>query len=309
MSNHGGNSAAIPDIGNGILSYSAVQFDPISANTLEEVDQNADRILQWMDRAVVGNPGCDIIVFPECCFQWMAPVNWLQVGIAINSVPIQKVCAKCKELSVWGIFNPWIKPEDGSDIENTAIVVNDQGEIAAQYIKMNPALSMEPTKPGRDMVVCNGPKGSKIAILICADALYPECWREAAFKGANVVFHISHWPIPGERMWKITNQAGAIFNSYYVIGVNSVCTDEGYSFFGGSMAVDPMGMITYEAPRGMPCVFSGAISPMAVDAARISGSNLLWTAYHRGACSADQKGVGLDLSDYTFYSAHSGEEN
>ena len=92
-------------------------------------------------------------------------------------------------------------------------------------------------------VVCNGPKGSKIAILICADALYPECWREAAFKGANVVFHISHWPIPGERMWKITNQAGAIFNSYYVIGVNSVCTDEGYSFFGGSMAVDPMGMI------------------------------------------------------------------
>ena len=54
MSNHGGNSAAIPDIGNGILSYSAVQFDPISANTLEEVDQNADRILQWMDRAVVG---------------------------------------------------------------------------------------------------------------------------------------------------------------------------------------------------------------------------------------------------------------
>lgn len=113
------------------------------------------------------------------------------------------------------------------------------------------------------MVVCNGPKGSKIAILICADALYPECWREAAFKGANVVFHISHWPIPGERMWKITNQAGAIFNSYYVIGVNSVCTDEGYSFFGGSMAVDPMGMITYEAPRGMPCVFTGATSPMA----------------------------------------------
>lgn len=107
MSNHGGNSAAIPDIGNGILSYSAVQFDPISANTLEEVDQNADRILQWMDRAVVGNPGCDIIVFPECCFQGMAPVNWLQVGIAINSVPIQKVAPnaknfRCGESSIHG---------------------------------------------------------------------------------------------------------------------------------------------------------------------------------------------------------------
>ncbi|MFQ9797998.1 MAG: hypothetical protein ACLR23_02765 [Clostridia bacterium] len=51
MSNHGGNSAAIPDIGNGILSYSAVQFDPISANTLEEVDQNAAAFFSgWIER-------------------------------------------------------------------------------------------------------------------------------------------------------------------------------------------------------------------------------------------------------------------
>ena len=271
---------------------------------MDDVYENTKRILAWMDKAVLGDPGCDIIAFPECCFQGMAPVNWLKVGISIDSEPIKMVCAKCKELGVWGIFDPWIKPDDGSDIENTAIIVNDKGEIAAKYVKMNPAFNMEPTKPGNDMVVCDGPKGSKIAVLICADALYPECWREAAYKGANIVFHISHWPIPGELMWKITNQAGAVFNSYYVIGINSMCNDEAYSFFGGSMSVDPMGNITYEAPRGMECMFSGTLSPAAAEANRIYGTNLLWTSFHRGACAADQKGQGLDMKDYTFYTKY-----
>ncbi|MFR3483198.1 MAG: hypothetical protein ACLTXL_06730 [Clostridia bacterium] len=89
MSNHGGNSAAIPDIGNGILSYSAVQFDPISANTLEEVDQNADRILQWMDRAVVGTLDA-ISSYFRCCFSGIAPVNWLQLELP-SIVPIKSL--------------------------------------------------------------------------------------------------------------------------------------------------------------------------------------------------------------------------
>ena len=111
------------EIGNGVLSAVLVQFAPKSAKTMEDVDYNTDRILEFMDRAVTGFPGIDMIVFPECCFQGMCPNLWIKVALKMDSEPIRRVRAKCKELGVWGVFDPWIKPDGGGFIENTAIIV------------------------------------------------------------------------------------------------------------------------------------------------------------------------------------------
>ena len=292
------------EIGNGILSVSCVQFDPISANTMDDVDRNTDRILEYMDRAAVGNPGTDIVVFPECCFQGCAAVNWIKVALTLDSEPVRRVREKCRDLQMWGIFNPWIKPDDGTFIENLAIVVDDEGEIVGKYVKMNPAVPFEQTKPGREMTIIEGPQGAKMAILICSDSQYPELWREAGYKGANVAFHISHWLCPFEEQWEITNRAGALYGGYPVIAVNSFGTDEGFSSFGNSMVVAANGHVNYLAPQ-MPCIFSTTVAPAAAEAARINGMvKAPWSSYHRGAACPDQNGIGLDYSDYAIYRDH-----
>ena len=64
-------------MGSGIFQPVLVQFGPKSANTMEDVDYNTDRIIEYMERACTGFPGIDMIIFPECCFQGMAPNNWV----------------------------------------------------------------------------------------------------------------------------------------------------------------------------------------------------------------------------------------
>ncbi|MBQ4426089.1 MAG: hypothetical protein II882_10210 [Lachnospiraceae bacterium] len=280
-----------------------VQCNIKSAATMCDVDYNTDRILEWMERAVSGYPGVDLLVFPECCFQGMHFTEYYKVALTLNSEPIRRVCAKCKELKVWGVFNPWIKPDDGRFIENTAILVNDEGEIVSKYVKMNPWLPYEPTYPGRGVSVADGPKGSKIAMIICADAKYQEIWRECRLQGANLVVHVSHWMAPYVHSHKLANQAGAYFNRIPVLAVNSVGMDEGYIYLGNSMVVDALGRIIDEAPIGVEWMLEAVLNPTAMCEAVEDGinSNSPWEFNHRGASCPDMNGVGLDASDYSAY--------
>ncbi|MCS5885945.1 hypothetical protein LNO08_26700 [Klebsiella pneumoniae subsp. pneumoniae] len=83
---------------------------------------------------------------------------------------------------------------------NTAIIINDRGDIALHYRKLQPWVPIEPWMPGNmGMPVCDGPKGSKLAVCICHDGMFPELAREAAYKGCNVYIRISGLFHAGER--------------------------------------------------------------------------------------------------------------
>ena len=292
------------EIGNGVLTSVIVQFSPVSARTMDDVEHNTDRIIEFMDRACTCYPGLDIVIFPECCFQGYCPNYWMDIGLKWDSSPIKRVAAKCKELGIWGVFDPWIIPENGDFIENTCIIIDDEGEIVHKYVKMAPYIPWEPTHPGREMVVTEGPKGSRIATLICADSNYQEIWREAAHKGANVVIHPSHWQAPYEEAWKLSNQAGAYFNNLTVLAANSVGMDETFVYCGNSMVVDTSGKVVVEAPCVGEWMLRYDFSPLAADATRIQagpGTNVLWDSQHRGASCPGMGAEGLGYEDFTVY--------
>jgi len=282
-----------------------IQCSSKSAATMDDVNYNTDRILQWMERAVTGYPGIDLVVFPECCFQGMHVTEYAKVALTMDSEPVRRVREKCKELQVWGVFNPWIKPDDGHFVENTAILVNDEGEIVSTYVKINPWLPYEPTHPGNSVSVVDGPKGTKIALMICADAKYQEIWRECRLQGANLVVHVSHWPAPTQDRHKLANQAGAFFNCLPVLACNGVGMDEGFIYCGNSVVVDASGTVLREAPVGIEWMLESVINPAAMVAAAEAGnaSNTMWEFTHRGASCPDMNGVGLDASCYSAYLA------
>lgn len=285
------------------LSVCMAQISPKSAHTWEDVVQNTNQILEYMDRASAGFPGFDLFMVPECCFQGYALGDWVSLALTLDSEPIRKVRAKCKELGVWGVFNPWLKPDDGKFVQNTAIIINDQGEIVHKYVKMNPWLPGEPTCPGTECPVTPGPKGSKLATIICSDGDYPESWREAAYNGANVILRVSHYMAPYDNAWEITNKAGAYCNQCYVLACNSCGIDECYTYFGDSMAVNPDGTIFAQAPKGIPWLLKADVYPGIIDQMRKQQGayDFMWQFRHRGGACPDYKGQGKDVSVYNAY--------
>ncbi len=284
------------------LSVVSVQLAPISAQSMEEVNKNVDQIIEFMDRASVGFPGVDLFVAPECCLQGYHPVKWLDVLVDLDGPEMQRLKDKCKELQVWAVFNPLVKNPDGAPF-NTAVLVNDQGEVVLRYNKMNPWIPGEPTHCGWECPVAEGPKGSRIGIIICADGDYPEIWREAAYNGANVIIRTSHYMAPWDKAWEITNKAGAYFNQCYVVTANSVGMDEAYSYFGRSMILGPDGNIISEAPIGLPWLIKADLYPQLIDQIRRKcvTNNFLYSYKHRGASCSDFDGAGDTELRYKAY--------
>ena len=147
-------------------------------------------------------PGVDLFVSQECGLQGYHPTKWVDVLVDIDGPEIKRLRDKCKELQVWGIFNPMLKNGTKAPA-NTAIMINDKGDIVHKYVKMNPFIPAELTYPGWECPVTPGPKGSRIATIICADGDYPEIWREAAFNGANIIVRVSHYMAPWDKHGKL----------------------------------------------------------------------------------------------------------
>ncbi|PEY15134.1 formamidase, partial [Bacillus anthracis] len=80
--------------------------------------------------------------------------------------------------------------------------------------------------------VCDGPGGSKLAVCICHDGMFPEVAREAAYKGANVLIRISGYSTQVSEQWMLTNRSNAWQNLMYTLSVNLAGYDGVFYYFG-----------------------------------------------------------------------------
>lgn len=284
------------------LSTVVIQVEPISAQTMEEVNANVDQLLRWMEKAVNGFPGLDILVTSEMALQGAGPFMD-DILLDIDGPELQRIKDKCRDLQIWAVVNPLLKAFEGEKCCNVAMLINDNGEVAMCYSKMNPWLPAEHSAPGHKCPVVDGPKGAKIGIIICADGDYPEAWREPAANGANIIIRVSHYMAPWDQAWEITNKAGAYFNQCYVVAANAVGIDEAYTFGGRSMILNPDGTIIVEAAKGIPWMIKADLYPQIVDHIRIerANHNFTWSYCHRGAAHPDYAGRGVSLGEYNAY--------
>lgn len=292
------------------LSVVCVQFAPVGAQTAGELSENTQTVLSYMDMAVSGFPGVDLIVFPEACFQGFAPVNFEDALMTEESEPLRLVRERCRRLAVWCVVNPMLR--SGRSFKNTALLIDDRGEIVHRYVKMNPWIPFENSVPGTECGVCAGPKGSRIGIIICADGDYPEIWREAAWRGANVIVRPTHYMDPWSQAWEITNRAGAYFNQVYVVAANcsGLARNESRSCFGRSMILGPDGNIITEASNGCPGLIKADLYPGIIDRMHEQAvhSSPLYSFDHRGASCPDMGGRGDGRMRYGAYQDRGGED-
>ncbi len=140
-----------------------------------------------------------------------------------------------------------VRENDGT-ARNEAVAVTADG-VVARYVKQRPfSLAGEAAcyAAGQDPVLfdCGG---FRTALFVCYDLRFPELFRAAVARGAELFVVIANWPVKRIHHWVTLLQARAIENQACVIGVNRVGRDPDFSYNGRSLAVDPHGFIVADA--------------------------------------------------------------
>jgi len=285
------------------LSVVMVQFDPYPATDREGTNRNIKKICDYVDRAVFSFPGVDLVVFPEYSTQGFSYkyISHCEYASTIPGPESEIFQAKAKEHGVWLCVHLIERHEDEKRFPyNAMVLINDKGQIVLKYRKINPWVPKEPWTPGSEVDVCEGPKGSRLAIILCYDADLPEPAREAAWKGANVILRPSKYMYPWENIFEITNRCRALENLVYVVATNTVGEDQSFSYFGRSMAVDFNGEIITQM-GGTPGMNKVDLFPRLVDKVpeRWLSNNNLINLKHRGYTGVPPEGI--KTNPYSIY--------
>lgn len=145
-----------------------------------------------------------------------------------------------------------VSPGAGGRGRNEAVAFGPDGRELARYAKLhtfNPAGEGEHYERG-DRLAAFSWGGGQVAPLVCYDLRFPEVFRAAAARGAELFAVIANWPTARVDHWLTLLQARAIENQAYVIGVNRCGQTPKLDYPGRSLIVDPRGRILADAGPG-----------------------------------------------------------
>lgn len=135
---------------------------------------------------------------------------------------------------------------------NQSVVFGPDGKEHARYTKMQPFTfggEAEAYDAGRSTEIFDW-AGFKVASFICYDLRFPEHFRTATKRGAQIITVIANWPVGRIGHWVTLLQARAIENQAYVAGVNRCGTDPKLTYNGRSLLIGPKGDILADAGNG-----------------------------------------------------------
>jgi formamidase len=251
-----------------------------------ELDLHAQtrRICELVGKARRNNPSTDLVVFPEYSLHGLSMDMNPVIMCSLEGPEVKAFAAACREYAIWGCFSIMELNPNGNPY-NTGIILDDKGALRLYYRKLHPWVPVEPWEPGNlGIPVCDGPNGSKLALIICHDGMFPEMARECAYKGADIMLRTAGYTAPIRHAWQITNQANPFCNLIYTA---SVCMS------GSDGTFDSMGEGMIVGFDGVPLVMGGGrpdelvtaeIRPDLVrEARRIwSVENNIYQLAHRG---------------------------
>ena len=184
----------------------------------------------------------------------------------------------------WGWYPIMEYNPDGNPY-NSGLIIDDEGEIKLYYRKMHPWVPVEPWEPGNlGIPVCDGPNGSKVALIICHDGMFPEMARECAYKGANIMLRTAGYTAPIRHAWQISNQSNSFSNLMYTANVCMAGTDGVFNSLGEGMIVNYDGVPLVTGNGAPDEIITAEVRPkLADEARRIWGvENNIYQFGHRG---------------------------
>ena len=230
-----------------------------------DFDANVQKIRDFA--ALAKKSGAELVVFPE-----MIDTGYSMPVIAKHAkkwsegaVPeLQRIA---KEISIALVAG--ISDRAGDSIFNAQVFVNARGEIVAKYRKTHlvtaaPLDERICLSPGNEFVTSKI-DNFNVGLSICYDLRFPEMARTLVVKhSAQLIVNSSAWPVVRAEHLRILALARAVENQCYLVIANRVGTDDGVTFCGSSVIVDPSGAILAAAPPDREELIQAEISEQII---------------------------------------------
>lgn len=224
----------------------------------EDKPLNYDRVRAMLSKIAV--PAGALVVLPE-----MFATGYSMHVAAIAEPPEgpthQFLSGLAKELRCFVIGGVAIRGSQDRG-RNEALVLGPEGQALARYCKLYPFSLAGETKhyEAGERTESFAWHELRVAPFVCYDLRFPEIFRQAARRGAELMAVIANWPEPRVSHWLALLRARAIENQAYVVGVNRAGNDPHVRYSGHSLIVDPRGETLAEAGDG-PQLLVAEIDP------------------------------------------------
>ncbi len=276
-----------------------VQLQLPVVKTPDHLAAQTQRIVDMVAKARRNMPSMDLVVFPEYSLHGLSMDVNPEIMCSLDGPEVAAFKQACIAQKIWGCFSIMEFNPNGNPY-NSALIIDDQGQVALYYRKLHPWVPVEPWEPGNlGIPVITGPRGMKLALIICHDGMFPEMARECAYKGAELMIRTAGYTAPIRHSWRITNQANAFQNLMVTASVCMCGSDGTFDSMGEGMFVNfdgvPLAMGSHRPDEIITC----EVRPDLVREARAHWGveNNPYQLYHRGYVAV--KGGAQDCP-YTF---------
>jgi predicted amidohydrolase len=226
------------------MNIFALQFDIVWENKLA----NFATVLRLL--AAAQPPPGSLVVLPEMfATGFSMNVGGIAEGEAGETEAFLATLAREFHLTVIGGKVAWGGAGRG---RNEAVAYGPEGSLVARYAKLhafNPAGEGGHYETGQDVALVDCGDW-RVAPFVCYDLRFPEIFRVATARGAEVLVVIANWPAERLEHWLALLVARAIENQAYVVGVNRCGRSPKVEYSGRSIIVDPRGRILADAGGG-----------------------------------------------------------
>jgi len=271
---------------------------PVVRDPAELAAQTA-RIVDLVGKARRNLPAMDLVVFPEYALHGLSMSTAPELMCRMDGPEVAAFRAACRDNRIWGCFSI-MEANPAGNPYNTGFIVDDAGDVRLYYRKLHPWVPVEPWEPGDlGIPVCEGPRGSRLALIICHDGMFPEMARESAYKGAEIMIRTAGYTAPIRHAWKVTNQANAFCNLMITASVCMCGSDGSFDSMGEGMFVNFDGTVLAEGSHRPDEIITCELRPDLVREARAHWGveNNIYQFGHRGYVAV--KGGAQDCP-YTF---------
>ena len=264
-----------------------VQLQLPTVVTPEDLARQTARIVEMVGKARRNLGTMDLVVFPEYALHGLSMDMNPQIMCRLDGPEVGAFKQACIDNRIWGCFSIMEFNPHGNPY-NSGIIIDDKGELKLYYRKMHPWTPVEPGDLG--IPVIEGPKGAKLALIICHDGMFPEMARECAYKGAEIMIRTAGYTAPIRQAWRFTNQSNAFCNLMVTANVCMCGSDGSFDSMGEGMIVNFDGEVLAHGTTGrVDEIITAEVRPDLVREARINWGveNNIYQFAHRGFTAVD----------------------
>lgn len=253
---------------NGVV-LGMVQLQLPVVKTKADLQAQTDKIVAMVGKARRNLSTMDLVVFPEYALHGLSMDTNPEIMCTMDGPEVAAFKQACIDNAIWGCFSI-MELNPGGMPYNSGFIIDDKGELKLYYRKLHPWVPVEPWEPGDlGIPVCEGPKGAKIALIICHDGMFPEMARESAYKGAEIMIRTAGYTAPIRESWKFTNQSNAFCNLMVTANVCMCGSDGSFDSMGEGMIVNFDGTILVQGGGRPDEIITAEVRPDLVREARI----------------------------------------